>query len=184
MARDIDHVVDTTADPIESFMVSSCTVTRELQLAKYGIGVYVVSWVGFQVDIHETIMRSPDCTCDTWPRIFDTEDTFDVITMQFFACRRIHDGRLNAEEGKGSAARFRGRSVCERRDDVRSSFCLPVGLTHKNTVLFEVVGRGGTSTTAHRSFPTIFLYHFQTSGAIGSPTDPRTRKLERSWWKC
>jgi hypothetical protein len=35
MARDVDDVVDTTADPVEAFVVSSCTVTRELQSAKY-----------------------------------------------------------------------------------------------------------------------------------------------------
>jgi hypothetical protein len=35
MARDVDNVVDTTADPVEAFVISSCTVTRELQLAAY-----------------------------------------------------------------------------------------------------------------------------------------------------
>jgi hypothetical protein len=35
MARDVDDVVDTTADPIEALVISSCTVTRELQLAAY-----------------------------------------------------------------------------------------------------------------------------------------------------
>jgi len=31
-----------------------------------------------------------------------------------------------------------------------------------------------TSTTCASSFPTISKYHFQTSAAIGSPTEPRT----------
>ena len=143
--------------------------------------VYVVSWVGFQVDIHETIVRAPDRTSDTWPGILDTEDTFDVIAMQFFAGSRIHNGRFNSKEREGCAARFGGCSVRKRSNDVRSSFRLPVSLLRQN---LGSRGVGFTSTTAHRSFPTIFLYHFQTSGAIGSPTDPRTRKLERSWWKC
>jgi len=34
MAGDVDYIVDTTANPVEAFVVSACTVTRELQLAE------------------------------------------------------------------------------------------------------------------------------------------------------
>ena len=36
------------------------------------------------------------------------------------------------------------------------------------------------STIGHRSWPTWMRYHIQASGLIGSPTDPRSRRLERS----
>ena len=36
------------------------------------------------------------------------------------------------------------------------------------------------STIAHWNFPTCSLYQFQASGLIGSPTEPRTRRLLRS----
>src|SRR5271170_1675589 len=73
-------------------------------------------------------MRAPDRTCDTWPRLFDTKDTFDIIAVQFFTRGRIHDCRFNSEERKGRASGFRGGSVRERSDDVRSRFSLPVSL--------------------------------------------------------
>src|ERR1700733_499505 len=101
MARDVDDVVDTTADPVEALVISSCTITRELQISRVlELETYIVSRIGFQVDIHETIVRAPDGTCDTRPRLFDTKDTFDIIAVQFFARRRIHDCRFNSEEGE------------------------------------------------------------------------------------
>src|SRR5258706_8094592 len=36
------------------------------------------------------------------------------------------------------------------------------------------------STTAHSFLPTCSLYHSQASGLIGSPTEPRIRREERS----
>ena len=37
------------------------------------------------------------------------------------------------------------------------------------------------STMGQRPWPTTWSYQFQASGLIGSPTEPRMRKLERSW---
>ncbi|CAM5666215.1 hypothetical protein SCALM49S_10100 [Streptomyces californicus] len=36
------------------------------------------------------------------------------------------------------------------------------------------------STTGHLSAPMFFRYHIHASGLIGSPTEPRTRRLLRS----
>ena len=37
------------------------------------------------------------------------------------------------------------------------------------------------STTEHRCSPTTLWYHFHASGLMGSPTEPRTRRDDRSY---
>ena len=37
------------------------------------------------------------------------------------------------------------------------------------------------STTGHRPPPMCVEYHIQASGLIGSPTEPSTRREDRSW---
>ncbi len=37
------------------------------------------------------------------------------------------------------------------------------------------------STIGQRFRPTYWRYHIHASGLIGSPTEPRSRRLERSW---
>lgn len=122
-------------------------------------------------------MRTPDSAGHAGPCVLEGEHTLDIIASDLLARDRVNDGRLDAEEWEGGAAGLGGGNTSERGDDVGAGLGLPVGLILL-VVAISVCIRGKlTSITWHSFFPTVSWYHFHTSGAIGSPTVPRTRRL-------
>ena len=89
---------------------------------------YIVTRIRFQVDIHESIVGAPDSARHTWPGLFNTQHTLDIIAMKFFPRGRIDDGGFDTEERERGTAGLGGSPVRERRDNVTSSFGLPVSL--------------------------------------------------------
>ena len=81
MTTDIDNIVNTSSDPVESFVISACTIARKLESIQIRGKYYVVTGIRFQVDIHESIMSAPDSACHTWPGLFNTQDALDIIAV-------------------------------------------------------------------------------------------------------
>ena len=131
-------------------------------------------------------MCAPNRPSHAWPRLLESKYTLDIVPMNFFSGDRIDDSGLDAKEGERGRPGLRRCYTAKGRDDMGAGFCLPVCLYVLASVstfsLRSYVSL--TSTTCASSFPTISKYHFQTSAAIGSPTDPRILKLFISCLTC
>lgn len=105
VAGDVDDIVHATADPIVTLVIAGGAVTGE-----------VVALVNVQVSVHVSLVRTPDRACHRWPRLFEGENAFDVIPMEFLAGDWVDDGGLDAEEGQRCGARLSGSYAAQRRD--------------------------------------------------------------------
>jgi len=125
----IDDIINTTANPIETFMITTSSITGELPIRIFHeSGKYVVSRIGLQIDVHETVVRSPDCSSHRWPGLLDAQHAFNVISVQFFSRCRIDDSGFNTEERERCTAWFGRGTEGERRNNVATGLSLPVGL--------------------------------------------------------
>ena len=89
---------------------------------------YVVSLVYIQICVHVSLVCTPHCASHAWPWFPECENTFHIITWDFFAGNGIDDDGVDAEERKGRAAGLCWRNTSERCDDMRASLSLPVSL--------------------------------------------------------
>jgi hypothetical protein len=109
--------------------------------------------------------------------VLEGENSLNIVASDLLARDRVNDGRLNAEEWEGGTSWLGGGNTGERGDNVRAGLGLPVGLISLVVAISVCISGKLTSITWHSFFPTVSWYHFHTSGAIGSPTVPRTRRL-------
>lgn len=89
---------------------------------------YVVSLVNIQIRIHVSLVRTPNGPSHARPWLLECKDTFDVVSVNFFAGHGVDDCGLDAEEGQRGGAGFGGCYACEGGDDVGSCLGLPVRL--------------------------------------------------------
>lgn len=120
-------------------------------------------------------MSPPNCASHTGPRLLKRQHTFYIVTVNFFAGNRIDDRRLDSKKWERCATRLGRSDPSKRSDNIGSSLRLPVCLNNMSQC-HGLCRFSLTSTTWASSFPTISKYHFQTSAAIGSPTEPKTLK--------
>ena len=138
---------------------------------------YVVSWVHGKVGLHVMLVRTPDSASHAGPGLSEGENTLNIVASDLLAGDWVNDGRIDAEEWEGGTARLGGGNTSERGDDVGADLGLPVGLILLAVAISVCISGKLTSITWHSFFPTVSWYHFHTSGAIGSPTVPRTRRV-------
>lgn len=133
MARNVDNVVDTAADPVISLVVTTSSITRELRrLAKLSLEslkTYVVALVHVQVCVHVTLVSTPHSAGHAGPRLLKGKHTLDIVTRDLLARDGVDDGGLNTEERKRSATRLGRSDTTERSNDVGAGLGLPIGLT-------------------------------------------------------
>lgn len=120
----IDHVVDTSTDPVVSFVVTASSITSELQkplvceLALRFEITHVVALVHIQVCIHVSLVSTPDGTSHAGPWLFDSQDTLDVVSGNLGARDGIDNSGLDAKEGKRCTARLGRSNTTQWGDDV------------------------------------------------------------------
>lgn len=96
---------------------------------------------------------------------------------------RIDNGGLDAKEGHGCGTRLGLDCTREGRDDNAAGLGLPIRVKENQynvKIDMPLATHQKVSTIAHSNLPTCSLYQFQASGLMGSPTLPRTRRVERS----
>lgn len=120
----IDHVVDTSTDPVVSFVVTASSITSELQkplvceLALRFEITHVVALVHIQVCIHVSLVSTPDGTSHAGPWLFDSQDTLDIVSGNLCARYGIDNSGLDAKEGKRCTARLGRSNTAQWSDDV------------------------------------------------------------------
>jgi hypothetical protein len=63
----IDNIINTTTNPVVALVVTGCTISSE-----------VVSGVDIEIDIHESLVRTPYRSCHRWPWSFEYQYTYEV----------------------------------------------------------------------------------------------------------
>lgn len=115
--RDVNHVVDSTTDPVVSVLVTTGSITSEVE-----------ALVDVQVGVHVTLVSSPDCAGHARPRLLKGQHTLDVVAADLVTRDGVNDRGLNTEEGQRCTPGLGGRDTTQGSDDIRASFGLPVGL--------------------------------------------------------
>lgn len=87
MARYIDHIVDTPADPVVTFVVSASPIPRKLIMpvrqqlhCSFG-ATHIIAFVHVEVGIHVALMCSPNSASHAGPRFFDCQNTLHIIAV-------------------------------------------------------------------------------------------------------
>jgi hypothetical protein len=96
----VDDVVDATLDPVVAFVVSRNSVT-----------VVEVSRVGLEVGFDVTSVITVDGSCQRWPRLLADHNTFDIVSFEKLAGRRVQETDVVTQEGERCRSRLgRGRT--------------------------------------------------------------------------
>lgn len=117
VSRNVDDVINTSANPVVTLVVTSCTVSGE-----------VVALVHVQVCVHVTLVCSPDSAGHAGPWLLESKHALYVVAVLLLARDRVDDGGLDAEEGEGCGAGLRGSDTAEGCDNVGTGLGLPVCL--------------------------------------------------------
>ncbi|KAH3658854.1 hypothetical protein OGATHE_006580 [Ogataea polymorpha] len=115
VARNIHNVVDSSSDPIVAIVVSSSTVSREVEPR-----------VRLQIGFHVPVVVFVDGSCERRPAGSDGKHSLDIISFQNFSGNRVDDDGVHAEERQRGCTRLGRNSTCQWCDQVRSRFGLPV----------------------------------------------------------
>jgi hypothetical protein len=103
VSRDIDDIVHAASDPVVTFVVTASTISSELRMsALYFMQcscTHVVALVDVQVCVHVSLVSSPDCARQTWPWLFECQNTLDVVAVYLFTRHGVDDRRLDTKEG-------------------------------------------------------------------------------------
>lgn len=144
---------------------------------------YVVALVNVQVGIHVALVGAPHGTGHARPGLLEGKHTLHIVASNLLTRDRVNDGGFNTKEGQRCTAGFRRGDTTQRSDNIRTRLSLPVGLSKRIRLPFLTrrTAKSLTSQMWASSFPTTSKYHFQTSAAIGSPTEPRTRRCAILW---
>jgi hypothetical protein len=97
VSRDVDHVVDTTANPVVSVVVTASAISSE-----------VVTLIDVEVSLLIPVVGSPDSTSHARPGLLEGQNTLDIVTVNLFARNRVDEGRLDTEERQRATARLGG----------------------------------------------------------------------------
>lgn len=98
----VDDVVYSTLDPVVTLVVSSDSIT-----------VVEVSRVRLEVGFDVTSVITVDGSCQGWPRLLADNDTFNIVSFQKLASRRVQETDIVTQEGE----RCRSRLGCSRTGD-------------------------------------------------------------------
>ena len=142
MAGHIDHIIDTTGNPVIAVFVTPAPVTGEILAL---VGARNRSDEAFVIAIDRAHLAGPGIGQAQIAR----RSAFKHVAVG------IDQMRLNAKERPRRRARL--ESVAPGSGVIMMP---PVSVCHQ------------VSTIGHRSSPTTIEYHRQASGLIGSPTEP------------
>jgi hypothetical protein len=95
MTGDVDHVVDSTLDPVVTFIVSRDSVT-----------VVEVSGVRLEVGFDVTSVIAVDGSSQRRPRLLADNNTFNVVSFQELASSGVQQANIVTQEGEGCRSRL------------------------------------------------------------------------------
>ena len=124
MAGDIQHVIDTTRDPVVAVFVTSCAVTGE-----------VASGEGLEVRLDEALVIAEDRAHLTRPAVRDDEVAF-ARTFECIAFA-IHDRRFDAEEWQRGRSRLLVDGAGQRRNQDAAGFGLPPSIHDRTAIIAD-----------------------------------------------
>ena len=115
VARDVDDIVNTAADPDVPVVISACAISGE-----------VVALVGTHVGLEISSVVAVDGSGNGGPWGSNGQNTLDVIAFQFFAALRVKQDWIDAEERQGGRTWLCPSRAGKRSDDDRAGLGLPV----------------------------------------------------------
>ena len=121
VSRHVQYVVDAAGDPVVAVPVAPAAVTGEVHAA-----------VRAEVGLDEALVIAVDRSGLPRPGPLQAKVAALVVPREFVAVR-IHEHRLDAEEGQGRGARFKRRGARQRRDQDAAGLGLPPGVDDRAT---------------------------------------------------
>jgi hypothetical protein len=103
----VDNVVNTSADPVVSLVVTGSSVSRE-----------VVSLVDVQVGVHVALVSTPDGTGHRGPGLAESQNSLDVVSDELLTRDGVDNAGVDSEEGEGSRSGLGGSASSEGSDNV------------------------------------------------------------------
>jgi hypothetical protein len=86
---DVDDVVDSTLDPVVAFVVS-----------RNSVAVVEVSRVGLEVGFNVASVITVDGSSQRWPGLLANNNTFDIVSFEKLAGRRVQEADVVTQEGE------------------------------------------------------------------------------------
>ena len=89
---------------------------------------HIVSLVDIQVSVHISLVCAPDCAGHARPWLLESQNTFNIISMNLLSRDRVDNRWLDTEEWKRSTAWLGGSYTGEGGNDIGAGLGLPVRL--------------------------------------------------------
>src|SRR5712672_2348579 len=126
MARDVDDVVHSSRQPIETVLVPPGAVAGEVEPRK-----------GREISLHETLVIAKNRTHHSRPRAGDTQISFAGTVDHIVVV--VDDYRFNAEEGPRRRSRLQWRRARDRGDQDAAGFGLPPSVDDRAALLADMI---------------------------------------------
>lgn len=124
----VDDIVYSTLDPVVTFVVSRDSVT-----------VVEVSRVRLEVGFNVSSVIAVDGSCQRWPRLLADNNTFDIVSFENLATRRVQKTDIVTQEGERRGSGLgRGRTG-DRSNADRTGLGHPVGVDDSTLSSSDVV---------------------------------------------
>lgn len=124
----VDDVVYSTLDPVVTFVVS-----------RDSIAVVEVSRVRLEIGFDVTSVISIDGTCQGWPRLLADDNTFNIVSFQKLAGRRVQETDVVTQEGERCRSGLGRSRTGDRSNADRTSLGHPVRINNGTLSSSDVV---------------------------------------------
>lgn len=126
VTADVDDIVDTSTDPVESLVVSGSTVTGE-----------VVALVHAEVGLLVSLVGAPDSSGHAGPGLLEAEDTLAVVSCNLLTADGVDESGLDAKEGQRGGTGLGRSDTSQGSDDVGAGLGLPIGIDDVSLLLTD-----------------------------------------------
>ena len=126
VTANVDNVIDTAADPVETLVVTAGTITGE-----------VVALVHVEVRVHVALVVAPDGASHAGPGALEAQNTIDIVAVLLLAADGVDNCGLDTEEWERGRAGLGGGDTSKRGDAVSTGLGLPVRIADVGLLLAD-----------------------------------------------
>ncbi|KAH3663721.1 hypothetical protein OGAPHI_005122 [Ogataea philodendri] len=128
VTRNVDHIVNSTSDPVVTVVISTSTVSCEVE-----------TWVWLQVSIDVTVVVFVHGSSHGWPTGSDSQHTFNIVSFKHLSSDRVNDDSINSEEWQSGCTWLGRNSTSQRSNQVGARLGLPVSVRNVTQALSDLL---------------------------------------------